>query len=114
MRRRIEEDIDRWLAPLEAALEQGKPIQMWSGEDRAHHIEFVQDPQLAMKALKLVLDYAYGRPRQQIEVTGDDGGAVRISEETFADPKIREGLHELVSRVGAARAGQSGRTGSGE
>lgn len=105
LRRRIEQDIDRWLAPLEAALSTSKPVVMWDQAEGRHRIELVSDPELGMKAMKLAFDRVYGRPRQQVELTGEDGGAVRISEETFADPKIREGLHELVRRVGAARAG---------
>jgi hypothetical protein len=112
LQRRIEEDIDRWLAPFEAALGGGKPMQMWDAEEGKHHIEFVPDPQLALKAVKLAFDRVYGRPRQQFELTGEDGGAVRISQEEFADPETRKALRELAGKIGDARAERSDGTGS--
>lgn len=110
LQERIEADIDRWLAPLEAALEEGKPVLMWNGPERKHEIKFVPDPNLGMKALKLALDRAYGRPRQEVELTGQGGGALEIE---FQDPEVREAMHGLVRAVADARASEPGGSGSG-
>jgi hypothetical protein len=104
LRDRIEKDIDRYLAPVEAALGAGKPVVTWSQSDGEHSIEYVSDPQLGLKALKLVFDYAYGRPRQLVELVGEDGGAVKHELE-FSDPKVREAMHGLVRAVADARPG---------
>ncbi|HEY0391051.1 MAG TPA: hypothetical protein VGC63_05015 [Solirubrobacterales bacterium] len=104
MRRRIEEDIERYLAPIEAALGAGKPIKTWNTAEGAHEIVYVDDPELGMKALKLVLSYVYGKPRQPLELAGEDGGPVK-TELDFSDPTVREALHGLVSAVADAREG---------
>ncbi len=109
LRERIEADIDRWLAPLEAALGEGKPIQMWDGQERKHSIEYVPDPALGMKALKLALDRVYGRPRQEVEVSGQGGGAVEFE---ITNPEVREAMHGLVRAVAAARESEPGGSGS--
>jgi hypothetical protein len=103
LRERIENDIERWLAPLEAALGAGKPVVVWDGQERQHHIEFVEDPKLGMQAMKLAFDRVYGRPRQSVEISGSDGGPVRMAA-AFDDPELREELHGLVRRVADARA----------
>lgn len=104
LRERIEEDIDRWLAPFEAALSSGKPVQMWDAAEGKHRIEYVPDPQLALKAVKLAFDRAFGRARQKVELSGEGGGAVKTELE-FSDPDVREALHGLVSAVADAREG---------
>lgn len=114
LRERIEADIERWLAPLEAALAAGKPVVMWDGEERKHHIEYVPDPALGMKALKLALDRVYGRPLQEVELSGGIENQVRLTDETFADPELREALHDVVCRVADARARKSGGPGAGD
>lgn len=111
LRQRIEDDIDKWLAPLEAALIDGKPMLMWDGQERVHKIEFVPDPKLGMQAMKLAFERVYGKPRQSIELAGE-GVAIEVSH-VFEDDEIREEMHGLVSRVAAARAGKPGGTGSG-
>lgn len=112
LRQRIEENIDRWLQPLEDALGQGKPVQMWDGDERKHHIEFVPDPALAMKAMKFAFERVYGKPRQAIDLAGADGGTLQVSH-VFEDDELREEMHGLVGRVAAARADKPGGAGSG-
>jgi hypothetical protein len=102
LRERIEADLDRWLAPLEAALGEGKPIRTWDGKQ--HKIVYVGDPKLGMAALKLAFERVYGRPRQQVELTGADGGAVKTELE-LTDPKVQEALHGLVCAVADTREG---------
>lgn len=100
LRERIEADIDRWLAPLEAALGEGKPIKTWDGKQ--HKIVYALDPKLGMTAMKLAFERVYGRPRQQVELSGADGGAVKTEIE-FSDPKVQEALHGLVCAVADTR-----------
>jgi hypothetical protein len=104
LRERIENDIDRWLAPLEAALGASKPMQTWSASRGEHKIIYVADPELGMKATKLAMQLVYGKPRQPLELTGDDGGPVK-TELDFSDPAVREALHGLVAAVADAREG---------
>lgn len=104
LRQRIEDDIDRWLAPLEAALGASKPMQTWSASRGEHKIIYVADPELGMKATKLALQLVYGKPKQPLELTGDEGGPVK-TEIDFTDPKVREALHGLVGAVADAREG---------
>jgi hypothetical protein len=102
LRERIEGDIDRWLAPLEAALGEGKPIKTWDGHE--HQIVYVGDPEMGMKATKLAFSLVYGKPKQPLELSGEGGGAVK-TELDFTDPSVQEALHGLVSAVADAREG---------
>lgn len=112
LRERIEADIDRWLAPLEAALGSGKPVQMWDSARGSHEIEYVIDPALGMKAMKLAFERVYGKPRQSIDLAGADGGVLKVAH-VFEDDEIRGEMHGLLSRVAAARPDQPGGAGSG-
>lgn len=103
LRERIENDIERWLAPLEAALGDGKPVVTWDQAEGKHTIEFVQDPALGMKAFKLAMDRVYGRARQQIEVTGEDGGPLEIANDV-ADPEVKEALFSVARAIDKRRA----------
>lgn len=62
--------------------------------------------QAAMTYLERKFPQMWGR-RDRHEVSGTQGGPIKITEEAFADPTTREVLHELVRRVGHARASQS-------
>lgn len=95
LRERIEENIDKWLAPLEAALTEGKPVLTWSQAEGEHSIEWVVDPELGMKAMKFAFERAFGRPRQQVELTGDT--EIKVSHDVD-DPEVRELAHELLRR----------------
>lgn len=44
-----------------------------------------------VKAAALLLAYAYGKPKVQIEHTGEDGEAIQISIVEIAAPKARSG-----------------------
>lgn len=37
-----------------------------------------EDPQVALRALQLLLSYRYGKPTEYVEVTGEDGGPVTV------------------------------------
>lgn len=114
LRERIEADIDRWLKPIEDALEHGRPVVIWDARAGRHEIQMVADPALALKAMQIAFDRVYGRPRQQVELTGEDGGPVRLTDETFADPELRELMHDLVCRIADARAREPRGSGSGD
>ena len=50
-------------------------------------IELVASPDghIALKAIGVILDRGYGKPMQGVELTGKDGGAVKVaSDEEFA------------------------------
>lgn len=102
LRERLEADIDRWLAPLEAALGAAKPVQMWNGQERKHEMVYVVDPKLGMQALKIALERVYGRPRQQVELSGGDGGPISF-EHDLADPDVKEALFSAARAIDARR-----------
>jgi hypothetical protein len=104
LRKRIEADIDKWLAPLEEALGGAKPVLMWDQAEGKHTIEFVADPTVAMKAIKLAFEQVYGRPRQQLEITGGDGAPIEIGAD-IADPKVKEALFDVARAIDARRRG---------
>jgi hypothetical protein len=39
------------------------------------------DPHVAMKALAVITPYVWGKPKEKLEITGADGGSVRIVHE---------------------------------
>lgn len=42
-------------------------------------VEALKIPETAMAAAKEILDRGFGRPAQAVELTGEDGGPVRIA-----------------------------------
>ena len=87
----------------------GIVIRIGDGKDR---LETGPDHKVRIAAARELLDRTAGKARQSIELTGDAGGPVRVTDEAFADPDVRKALHDLARRVGAARASESGGLGS--
>jgi transposase len=82
-------------------------IKKAEGEAEVHAVALVRQAmpdnwQAAMTWLERRFPDRWRR-RDAVAVEGSGGGPVRISEEAFADPKVRKAAHELVRRVGAAR-----------
>ena len=77
LRERIEGNIDRWLAPLEEALEATKVVV--SGKDGEGFAEVYPDFAIRLRAVAEGFDRAYGKPKQATEVSGPDGGAIPVS-----------------------------------
>lgn len=102
LREKIEADIESWLAPLIVARGKGKPIKTWDGKQ--HKIIYVDDPELGMKATKLAFSLVYGKPRQPLEITGEDGGAIEL-ETDLADPAVKEALFDVARAIDARRRG---------
>jgi hypothetical protein len=100
LRERIEKDIDRYLAPIEEALEATSGVVVGNGRDA--HVEVLPDYGTRLKAAAMALDRVYGRPRQAMEVTGADGGPVASS--LVLDPKLAEEGLDLLARAARASA----------
>ncbi len=54
------------------------------------------------------------RRRQSHELTGAEGGPVRLTDAIFEDPETRKGLREALRRAGRARSDQPGGPGAGD
>lgn len=76
LKERLEGEADEWLDALKAALNAEAPYTVGFGEDA--YVEFVPDHRTRLKAIEIALDRVYGRPKQQTELTGADGGPVEI------------------------------------
>jgi hypothetical protein len=110
MRERVEAKIDEVLAPYFDTLEKAMLHATSDGE-----VKLSEHPDLSARvaAAEKLLDRVYGKPMQTTALTGSDGGAIRV-EDVFLDPKVRESLHAVVERAGAARAGRAGGDGAGD
>lgn len=77
IRERIEGDVDAVLAPLFDGLQadRGLALMLKGG---GMEVELITDHETRIKAALALLDRVYGRPRQATEVTGADGGPIRI------------------------------------
>jgi hypothetical protein len=108
-RERVDQLIEVIVAVHLEAMTATRPIQVGYGES-AYTAE-IPDHRTRLAAANSLLDRAHGRPRQSTEITGEGGGPIRVSEQAFADPKVRKAMADVVKRVGAARAGKPGRAG---
>lgn len=80
LKARIEADIDSYLAPIAEALEATQAVVKRFGDgDGGFHeeVQFVVDHNTRLKAAGMALDRVYGRPRQAMEITGEDGGPIQ-------------------------------------
>jgi hypothetical protein len=78
--RRVEERVDEILRELfKQALEGEKGIAVSGGRDQPGFVEFVPDLDIRLKAIRELLDRAYGRPKQAIKLGGDGGEPIAIT-----------------------------------
>lgn len=93
IRERIEQDLDRWLKPLEDALEAERAVVVGTGENA--HIEFSADHATRLRAVGEALDRAYGRPKQtqEMEITRPESLVVP---ELPSDEEWREGVRRAL------------------
>lgn len=94
IRERIEADIERVLAPYFDALDNAVVHATHEG------IVIPSDhPDLSARiaAAEKLLDRAYGRPRQAMEVSGEGGGPVKASIDVD-DPEVRKLAGQLLRR----------------
>lgn len=89
LRERIEANIDRWLQPVEDALEAERGLVVGDGDSA--RVEYVTDHPTRLKAFTIAMDRAYGRPMQMVDVTA------RVNE-SDVDRDIRELLGEMNRR----------------
>ncbi len=82
LRERIEANIDRVILPLFDALDAAGGFSVkYKNVDGEDCIEFVPHPDhgVRLKAVGELLDRAYGKPKQQTELSGPDGGPVPLA-----------------------------------
>lgn len=76
MRERFEADADRYMKPLEEALLALKAVVVGNG---AHaHVQTIEDYSVRLRALEVMLDRIYGKPKQAVEHSGPDGEAMEV------------------------------------
>ncbi len=103
MRERVEAEIDAILEPYFRAL---KGAMLYGTAQGRGEIVMSEFPDLGarIKAAELLLDRVYGRPRQQTEVTGADGGPLTVLAgqpdwAKLSDDELRQ-LRGLLERAG--------------
>lgn len=94
MRERVEEDIEKIIAPYFDAIENAIVTATHEGQVIPSE---VADLGARIKAAEALLDRVYGKPRQVTEVSGPDGGAVPI--QGLDDPEVARAAHEFLSNV---------------
>lgn len=101
LRERIEQDIDKVLDPLWEALEAESAVVVGSGRD-SQEVEMVPDYRTRITAARELMDRAYGKPKQQTEISGPDGGPVAT--ELITDPQLRNDARDLLERAAGLRS----------
>jgi hypothetical protein len=94
LRQRIEEDIDRWLQPLEDGLVAQRGIVV--GDGPTAHVEYVEDHPTQIKAHREAFDRAFGRPTQPVaDVTESIDDEIRdmLAEMDRKDPQRKAVAH---------------------
>lgn len=96
LREKIEGDLERWLAPLEDALNAERAIVVGSGESA--EIERVPDHKIRLQATREAHDRVYGKPKQQVELGGSE---VPIRAEIVAvdERTVAEATHEFLRKL---------------
>lgn len=97
LKERLEADADEWIRALKDALGAEMPYTVGYGEDA--YVEFVPDHRTRLKAIEIALDRAYGRPRQQTEVSGPEGGPVQVEAPPDAAARSVRAV-QLLQRLG--------------
>lgn len=82
LRERIERDIDKVLDPLWDALDATNGVVVGNGASA--EVEILPDYRTRIAAARELLDRGYGRPKQQTELTGADGGPVVVTFDQLA------------------------------
>lgn len=95
MRERIEEEIEAIVGPYFAALEGAVIHGTYEGEV---FVSEHADHGARIAAAEKLLDRVYGKPRQQLEHTGADGGPIEHAEAPALDDESLELIRELRRR----------------
>ena len=105
IRERIEEDIEPVISALVDALTADRVV----GQGASASVEFVPDHDARIKAARELLDRAYGKARQALEVTGEDGAPVALEDarhgldlRKLSDQELEQ-LQQLVDRASPER-----------
>lgn len=98
LRERLEANIDAVLGPLFDALEADRGLVVGAGENAV--LESVPDWDARLRAVKEVLDRAYGRPKQMLEHTGAGGETLGV--DVVLDKASREAIAGVLRRRPAA------------
>lgn len=80
LRERVENEIDEWLEPFYEGRTATRHVVVGNGPTA--HVEEVPDIPTRMAASREVLDRTHGKSKQVNEITGADGGPVKL---TLAD-----------------------------
>jgi hypothetical protein len=103
IRERIEQDMEPVIAALVDALSADRGVVVGAGESA--ELELIPDHAARIAAARELLDRAYGRARQALEVTGEDGGPVALDDvgealdlRKLSDEELEQ-LEELVTRA---------------
>lgn len=96
LKERMEAEIDTWLGALKDALHAEMPFSVGWGEDA--EMEMVPDHRTRLAAFKEACDRAYGKAKQQTEITGADGGPIEMV------PVARDRGDQVARILGGTRA----------
>lgn len=80
LREKVEDEIEEWLEPLYEARKATKHVVVGNGPTA--HVEEVPDIPTRLAATREVIDRTHGKARQSVELSGADGGPVKL---TFAE-----------------------------
>lgn len=97
LRERIERDIDRVLDPLWDALDAKRGLAL-AVKGGGMEIGYVPDHETRIKAARELLDRAYGRPKQQTEISGPDGEPLRVDLSGLPDEDL-EALARITGKL---------------
>lgn len=85
--------VERWLEAANATKTQ------FSGQGEDAFAEQVPDYASRLRALADIWDRAVGKPAQEIELSGSDGGPIQTEGTVdIADPEVRKLAHDLLHR----------------
>jgi hypothetical protein len=97
LREIFEQEVTQWIQPYIEALQATKPVVVGNG--RHARIETVPDHRTRQQAAEALWDRIYGKPKQQMEHSGVDGGPIEV--EVPNNKKRQEAVARILADAGA-------------
>lgn len=102
LRERMEAELDEWLEVLHDARSAERGLVVGNGPTA--HVDFVPDHATRLAAFREAFDRAFGKPKQQTELTGPDGGAVQTEVTLPEGVDWHAQVASVLAEAGALRA----------
>lgn len=97
LRQIFEQEVTQWIKPYVEALQATKPVVVGNG--RHARVELLPDHRTRQQAAEALWDRIYGKPKQQTEISGPEGGPIEV--EVPQDKERQKAVAQILADAGA-------------